>query len=374
MSSNARVAAFRGNVSLGAFGSNSYLVRLSPWLNMLPEGKRAHTLRVVGYFHDFTSGRFDALHSVLRKDLKEGLTPDQYAAMLKPIKAIYDSLSPKDRRELYLAVILHDIGWISIEGKRGQSWDHNKTGGREAANIFKDTSNLDFNKQVSIEEVCAIISNHGLFSNLGVDIFPEDIRAFSETLRKKILILDCLDITDKVIDNTTGSLQVEAMVMKYNKWASLSATEWREYRLRHLLSPSVFVTLNDCELKGLEREIAELTPEEQDAVHGMLIRHLRNRAFSVFHELYKIPGSEFEIARLMRHISMLIKNKCPDKGADVLFESKYGEGDIFDLTENEKKQVINDLRSKLVSVEFGEFGDLTFSSNGGVYKITLRLA
>lgn len=360
ISPNGRVAAFRGNVRLAEFKGKSYLARLSPWLAQLPQDKMEHTARVVASFHDLSAGKFDALHALLRQDLKEKVTAEQYASMLKPIKSVYDSLSPRDRKVLYASVILHDIGCINNSG-----WDHGITGaGMTREIIWKSGITLN------MQDVSDVIRYHGLFSNFGVDVLPGDISDVPASLRRMIFILDCLDITDKATGNFTGHLRISEMTDIYNRGGLINGPELLEYRLKHLVSPSVWVELKDDPLKRLKMEIDKLSPEDQGAVFRMLIEQFRNRAFPVFHGLVYNHEGIMETVSLMRIIATLIGRSGLDKGARVIFGC---DPDIFTLNKEQRNAAILNLKNRIASGKVNLQNDFTVEKDGQTLKVVLKL-
>jgi hypothetical protein len=213
----------------------------------LPEGdpdwnvRRRHVEKVIRMHDHFVSERFDAVYDAIPENHRDGSFEEnrrEYISLLGQLKKRYDALSPEERYSLYIAVILHDIGY-----PLGFEWIHNVTGSikarRELESRLKDSSGGFFRGLVP--GIQQIIRTHGCIPNMGVNVLPRDLESFSPGQKLLILLIDIFDAAGKASGSLVSLEVLERFVNFYEHLSSfVEKGEFYEYRFQNNLMPFVW--------------------------------------------------------------------------------------------------------------------------------------
>ncbi|MFC1767825.1 hypothetical protein ACFLZ2_04690 [Candidatus Margulisiibacteriota bacterium] len=365
-----RVAPIGINVAIKAFPSvqravltrDPYLGKLAGNFNGMAAPRMNHVLNVISNYHNFVAHRFKDMYSNLFQEERQNTSLQQYAEKLKSLRLTYDRLTPEEQRELHLAVVLHDIGYLRSDG-----WDHCLKSGLmvqevvESAGIVIDAGN-----------VAVIAGKHGLFNNFGVDTFLEDIKGLPRNMRRQIFILDCMDNTAKGKEQRS-LLSVPLMTELeeiFAKGEQEAAPDWFvEFRLRHLLAPATFVRLTESQFGELKGTMRDVLGHRETFVVNMVGRNLRNKVFPVFQELYLKYGGQREVFLLMNELAESMVSAGSVKGQRG-FDLRT-DPDIFGLKPEERGKAITYLKEQLAIGKFDRSKDLMVIKSSG--EIILNL-
>ncbi len=347
---------------------SGYLKKLSPSLAGLGDARRAHVLHVVNNFHSLISGEFDGLYSILFDAIKAVTSPVAYKSKLVEVKSIYQGLSEEEKKELYSAIILHDIGY-----SEGKGWLHGQAGREVALRLVREAK-----IPVDAEKVATLVANHGLINNFGVDILPKKLFSFSENVRKQIFIMDCMDSTAKGI-NYKSALGIDNLndmfeVLDLDRKFLMNHPNWPfNFRLRHLLSPATFIRLSDYDFIKLVNAIREtVASNELKMIIKMIEKQLENWSFPIFQEMFLKYGKMYELVLFLREIAFIVADMRPGDSETIIFKTQP---DILKCGPDERKYALYHLCNLLNPREFmfDRNKEFILSSDKGQKIITLIL-
>jgi uncharacterized protein (UPF0276 family)/ribosomal protein S18 acetylase RimI-like enzyme len=154
----------------------------------------AHAKKAIESLRQFVEKKFIDLYGAINPQsatMEQTPNKDKYVGLLNKAYEIYDGLGERDELVLRLAVMLHDVGY----NKSGSVTEHWNIGARESLAILRRYGIKD---DKLIGEVRDIVRTHGRIADLGIDIFPEDFKRFSQTQKDQMLIMAIIDTLSKV--------------------------------------------------------------------------------------------------------------------------------------------------------------------------------
>ena len=305
-----------------------------PELKALSERRFEHVKKVIEMFYSLVDGDFKNIYNALQEPVRVSIDFEkQYKPLLEELKKRYDELSKKDKEALKLATILHDVGvpW-------GRAWEHNKRGGIKTRSILQ---NRGIDQEV-IGEVARLIEQHGDFSNLWVDGFPQDLLALSENEFNEVLLINIFDamgrFTQDLKPNNAVTPDILELYLSFKDTLMDYQNKENFYkdRFRFLLAPAIFKQfhINKNEYKEMESYIEELIPrEEQEDFYGNWNSRLRIYVFPLFAQIGKNSIKDFvkftklisQIAAVSLKFNPQLKDLIVDTRLDIMAENIDGE-------------------------------------------------
>jgi hypothetical protein len=377
------------------------LVRIKDTDDIVESAYRVKDLSTIDVIEQRSEKALNSLYELLDPAEKMRIgSPQQYLIALQRLLYEYSHLNIKERQMLDYAVYLHDYGYV-----KENSWDHGMIGSAMLHTFFR---NLGIPTQASeiipgsvknpavyarkqeelFMNVKNLVAYHGLFCNFGADIFPDSIemvRAINPRLLRMLFILDCLDCSGKVIKNDDGTftgrnmlgirLLTEMQDILDREDLFLHDQSWfYKYRLEHLLGPNTYVHINEQEYGMLEGKLNErFKPNELDFFKTLLARHLEDRAFPVFQELFINRKSLNATVELLYAIT----KRCGEiglKGSDkVLFVTNPDIVYAIPWKSPKREKAILNLKTSFTEGKFNDRTDLILDDYCGKKRLTLNL-
>ncbi|KJJ83251.1 hypothetical protein OMAG_002925 [Candidatus Omnitrophus magneticus] len=166
---------------------------IDKWMAGSNAFRRAHLHSVIKHFHYLVNKNFEGFYETLRNDVVISKTSDkqEYYNLLNKLTNVYESLTNKEKSELYLGIILHDFGYtLSPSGFR--HWDT----GSELSEPFLKALGLTDAKIIT--NVKDIIRAHQKLNDLGTEWLINEFENMPRILKKQLLIMSALDSAGKV--------------------------------------------------------------------------------------------------------------------------------------------------------------------------------
>jgi len=260
---------------------------------------RVSHVRAVSEFYELLEAKdFGSFYDSIPERFKNPEEKRELSRYLFELSNINADLTKEEKDILRIALTLHDIGMTP----EVRNWDHNIVGEKRARALL---TKLNF-PQDTIDDIAIIVLNHGMFSNVGVDVFPEEIAYFPKlhirkflTLRSQLLIMAAMDSAGKPgSSNLTSKGLNDLLDIHINK--QKDEFLWK-HRLRTFFIPTVFSYTFGPRMQDQEVGIFEL----DKTVKNVLDKKLKVRNFSLFQLLAKNDNTYQRAVKFIKLISYI---------------------------------------------------------------------
>lgn len=299
--------------------------------------KHAHINAVIRFMDLFMQGDFDGLYNTFLQ--AADVDKDEYIMLAKELFARYQGLSPQAKHALAAATIFHDIG--SRSGER--DWEHNQIG-RDLVTKILQTHGYD---KYFIEEVAALVYNHGFYWNVGLDFLPRDYAALSKEQRNAVLLLQFFDNSGRAGGNILFPWKIRLLLQLRDKKVEqfLEEDNLYVYRFENNLSPVLFADpqQRDKDLRDAHTLLAQAKYQNAEFKYDWNER-IRNYVFGIFQLLGKdsLQDTFLLVDRIMdAYRSWEQKNA---KAKDIIIDTDI---DFMALAMSDRTKYINKLQALL---------------------------
>lgn len=267
--------------------------------------RMAHIRQVIEMFKQFRRGRpgFEVLYGNINQDNKSIVqgTPnkEENLKLYDRAFAVYERLSQEEKDELFIADIIHDIGFALSE----RELDHWGVGADAVWDVLPKYGVSD---QTVIKNVSDIIRYHGKIADIGIDVLPGDFSDMSRGLWDSILIVTMMDSAGNLTrkepfkpDNVLSTRFLSDLLYLHEAGVEMTPEVLLSFRLRSVNVPRAFalsrpgVLLSDEEAASLEEMVRGdmITTEAWSryirSYNWPLFLMMRNRRMSVM-DIYKV--------------------------------------------------------------------------------------
>jgi len=255
-----------------------------------------HTKYAIKAYEEFIKGRegFPFIYESIGKNpVVRRNTPDkeEYFKLLDRAYDIYLSLTGRERAELYIATILHDVGFR--ETSKGA--DHWTFGEKEVEGVLREYGVEDDTMIANIKE---IVLKHGMTGDVGLTFFPSDFDGMSDAMKTQIFLVTIIDTISKLDreppflpDSNLSSKFLDEIMYIHEHIKGMEKKDFCDLRLRFAGIPLAFLLsrgtnidgrLKTYELENDEYEYMRKKARRDPVLIDMWSGNLKNQIFPIF--------------------------------------------------------------------------------------------
>lgn len=322
-----------------------------------------HMKKVIEMYYYFVREDWASLYKAIPESSKD-VDFQVYADLMKILKSKFDSLSLLEQVILQEATILHDIGYI------GKNWTHNQRGYKIAFHYLQGTPLAPV-----AESISNLILQHGDWSDIGVDSFPEELFSRSVSEQIQIMLITFFDAAGKINGNIMNAAKIK-IFLELESILNRNPSLFYLFRFQHLLSPYVFSDLGNDTQESILKHIKLLFSHEGPENLARFITHWNEEIkvfiYPIFQQLYNPLKPEetlhlfLKFTKIVSQMASALQNKNPLL-KKIILDSEI---DIMQLNDSQRKPYMDFLKKWLNDVDLLSSAYITEKMNSSPCNIS----